>query len=61
MDAASLEPRGMGDSWAQALLPLSANPALRLKYLNLLGHIRFGKILEDLDTFAGRLPPLLPS
>lgn len=43
----------MSDSLSELIIPLS-DIAARQKYLNpSLKGIRFGRILEDLDTFAG--------
>lgn len=45
--------RRMSDSLSELIIPLS-DIAARQKYLNpSLKGIRFGRILEDLDTFAG--------
>jgi acyl-coenzyme A thioesterase 9 len=34
------------------VVPLGSDPSMRLQYVNNLNQTRFGKILEDLDTFA---------
>ncbi|KAI8514049.1 Acyl-coenzyme A thioesterase 9, mitochondrial [Branchiostoma belcheri] len=47
-----LTPRRSADSRQQAVIPLSTNERLREKYINFFKGIRFGRILEDLDTFA---------
>ncbi|XP_067848594.1 acyl-coenzyme A thioesterase 9, mitochondrial-like isoform X2 [Heptranchias perlo] len=44
--------RRMKDSYLEAYLPLGSQPALREKYVNVHEHIRFGRILEDLDSFG---------
>ncbi|XP_038658706.1 acyl-coenzyme A thioesterase 9, mitochondrial-like isoform X2 [Scyliorhinus canicula] len=44
--------RRMKDSYLEAYLPLGSQPNLREKYLNVHEHVRFGKILEDLDSFG---------
>lgn len=36
-----------------AIIPLGSKPERRLEYLNYRDTVRFGQILEDLDTFAG--------
>ncbi|XP_064638232.1 acyl-coenzyme A thioesterase 9, mitochondrial-like isoform X2 [Lineus longissimus] len=50
---ADLPMRTMSDSYWEALIPLGSNTALRDMYLNFHKTVRFGKIMEDLDTFAG--------
>ncbi|KAL4220302.1 Acyl-coenzyme A thioesterase 9 [Mactra antiquata] len=42
----------MSDSFRKAIIPLGSKPGLKEKYINYYGGIRFGRILEDLDTFA---------
>ncbi|XP_048458508.1 acyl-coenzyme A thioesterase 9, mitochondrial [Rhincodon typus] len=44
--------RRMKDSYLEAYLPLGSQPNLREKYLNVHKHVRFGRILEDLDSFG---------
>ncbi|XP_053403174.1 acyl-coenzyme A thioesterase 9, mitochondrial-like [Mercenaria mercenaria] len=44
--------RSMSDSYRKAIIPLGSNPQLKEKYINYYNGIRFGRILEDLDTFA---------
>ncbi|XP_060582768.1 acyl-coenzyme A thioesterase 9, mitochondrial-like isoform X1 [Ruditapes philippinarum] len=44
--------RSMSDSFRKAIIPLGSNPRLKEKYTNYYNGIRFGRILEDLDTFA---------
>ncbi|XP_021346919.1 acyl-coenzyme A thioesterase 9, mitochondrial-like [Mizuhopecten yessoensis] len=44
--------RTMKDSYQEAVIPLGSNPDTREKYVNFYDGIRFGRILEDLDTFA---------
>ena len=46
--------RRMAESYQEVLIPLSSKPELQEKYINWFKTIRIGKILEDLDTFAGR-------
>ena len=46
----------MSDSFRKAIIPLGSNPRLKEKYINYYNGIRFGRILEDLDTFAGKFP-----
>ena len=45
--------RRMSDSYREAVIPLGSDPKVTEKYLNFYKGIRFGRILEDLDTFAG--------
>lgn len=44
--------RNMMASYRMAIIPIGSNPELSDKYRNIHGGIRFGRILEDLDTFA---------
>jgi acyl-coenzyme A thioesterase 9 len=39
-------------SASTCLIPLASQPEVRLHYVNKTNMTRFGKILEDLDTFA---------
>ncbi|XP_025790279.1 acyl-coenzyme A thioesterase 9, mitochondrial [Puma concolor] len=48
-----LPPRRMKDSYIEVLLPLGSQPELREKYLTVQNTIRFGRILEDLDSLGG--------
>lgn len=45
--------RKMKDSVQEVIIPLGSNPAEHDKYLNFYGTVRFGKLLEDMDTLAG--------
>lgn len=47
-----LQPRSLGWSAREALLPFSTDKALRDSYKGFFGDIRIGKILEDLDAFV---------
>ncbi|XP_045711919.1 acyl-coenzyme A thioesterase 9, mitochondrial isoform X2 [Phyllostomus hastatus] len=47
-----LPPRRMKDSYVEVLLPLGSQPELREKYLTVQNAIRFGRILEDLDSLG---------
>lgn len=51
--------RSMNDSFDVAILPLSNNIDLQEKYLSYLGHIRWGRLMEDMDIFAGDIELLL--
>ncbi|XP_028289830.1 acyl-coenzyme A thioesterase 9, mitochondrial isoform X2 [Gouania willdenowi] len=42
----------MRDSFQEVLLPLGSEPLLREKYLTFHNTVRFGRILEDLDSLA---------
>lgn len=46
------EERNMNDSLIQVYLPFLENKELFGDYVNIIGGIRFGKIMEDLDVFA---------
>ncbi|XP_050394841.1 acyl-coenzyme A thioesterase 9, mitochondrial [Patella vulgata] len=45
--------RSIKDSYREVVIPLGSDPALQSKYTNFYKGIRFGRIMEDLDTFAG--------
>ena len=45
----------MHESYAEALIPLGDQPHLRNKYANFLKAVRIGRLLEDLDTMAGKI------
>uniref|UniRef100_A0A8C5WL37 HotDog ACOT-type domain-containing protein n=1 Tax=Leptobrachium leishanense TaxID=445787 RepID=A0A8C5WL37_9ANUR len=47
-----LPARKMKDSYIEVLLPLGSQPQLREKYLNVYNNVRFGRILEDLDSLG---------
>ncbi|XP_004710048.2 acyl-coenzyme A thioesterase 9, mitochondrial [Echinops telfairi] len=47
-----LPPRRMQDSYTEVLLPLGSQPELREKYLTVQNTVRFGRILEDLDSLG---------
>nr|XP_006628062.2 PREDICTED: LOW QUALITY PROTEIN: acyl-coenzyme A thioesterase 9, mitochondrial [Lepisosteus oculatus] len=47
-----LPARKMKDSYIEVHLPLGSQPELREKYLNVHNSVRFGRILEDLDSLA---------
>jgi len=46
-------PKAPSESKSKKILPFGTNAALRSKYLNPFGDIRFGLLLEDLDALAG--------
>uniref|UniRef100_A0A8C7TQF6 Acyl-CoA thioesterase 9 n=1 Tax=Oncorhynchus mykiss TaxID=8022 RepID=A0A8C7TQF6_ONCMY len=50
--------RRMKDSYIEAHLPLGTDPTLREKYLNYLKGVRFGRILEDLDSLLSLISPV---
>uniref|UniRef100_A0A8C8VDS4 Acyl-CoA thioesterase 9 n=1 Tax=Pelusios castaneus TaxID=367368 RepID=A0A8C8VDS4_9SAUR len=47
-----LPPRKMSDSYIEVILPLGSQPELRETYLNVHNSVRFGRILEDLDSLG---------
>ncbi|XP_068126156.1 acyl-coenzyme A thioesterase 9, mitochondrial isoform X2 [Hyperolius riggenbachi] len=47
-----LPPRRMKDSYTEVMLPLGSQPEIREKYLNVDNKVRFGRILEDLDSLG---------
>ena len=50
---AELKAERMSESYAEAVIPLGERPELRNKYSNFQKGVRFGRLLEDLDTMAG--------
>uniref|UniRef100_A0A8C5VKB4 Acyl-CoA thioesterase 9 n=1 Tax=Microcebus murinus TaxID=30608 RepID=A0A8C5VKB4_MICMU len=48
----ALSPRRMKDSYIEVLLPLGSEPELRENYLTVQNTVRFGRILEDLDSLG---------
>ena len=48
-----LKKQRMFESYAEAIIPLGDQPELRNKYSNFQKTVRFGRLLEDLDTMAG--------
>ena len=53
-DQSQLEKHRMSESYAEAIIPLGDRPELRNRYANFKQTVRFGRLLEDLDTMAGR-------
>lgn len=47
-----LPPRSMQDSFSSAIIPLSTDVTLRDTYTTLLGRVRLGRLMEDMDIFA---------
>ena len=45
------------DSWDSAIIPLGSEERLREKYVSFMGGVRMGRLLEDLDVFAGEWLP----
>lgn len=54
--ADDLPARSMQDSFTSAIIPLSTDVALQDKYVTILGHVRLGRLMEDMDLFAGECP-----
>ncbi len=50
LSALQKQPR---DSFVRVLLPLASSPALQAAMLNARGHLRVGRLLEEMDAFAG--------
>ena len=49
-----LPPKRLFDSYDEALIPLRSDAnGIREEYNNAFRHVRFGRLLEDLDMFAG--------
>ncbi len=53
-DRSELPARRMKDSFVTAVIPLSRDPVMRERYVTYYGTVRVGRLLEDLDVFAGR-------
>lgn len=49
-----LPARSMQDSFTSAIIPLSSDYELRDKYVTFLGSCRLGRLMEDMDLFAGK-------
>ncbi|XP_060648274.1 acyl-coenzyme A thioesterase 9, mitochondrial isoform X1 [Drosophila nasuta] len=47
-----LPARSMQDSYTHAILPLSVDEMARERYINHLGRVRMGRLMEELDMFA---------
>ncbi|KAF9992575.1 hypothetical protein BGZ80_005027 [Entomortierella chlamydospora] len=45
----------MHDSYTEIILPFAKDKALLEEYINFGGHVRHGKIMEDLDALAGAI------
>lgn len=50
-----LPTRSLLDSYTSALLPLEENELSRERYINHSGSVRMGRIMEELDLFAGTI------
>ncbi|PRP81190.1 hypothetical protein PROFUN_02024 [Planoprotostelium fungivorum] len=50
-----LTPKKPSDSIVEISLPFGSNSELRDQYLSPFGHIRIGRLLEDLDAMAGNI------
>lgn len=48
-----LPARRMQDSYTRATLPLGVDEMAREHYINHLGRVRMGRLMEELDMFAG--------
>ncbi len=46
--------RTMQDSFCWSRIPLGSDTRLREKYVNFHNHVRFGRLMEDLDTMSGK-------
>ncbi len=51
-DSSLLKKHRMKESYAEAIIPLGDEPLLRNRYINFQNSVRFGRLLEDLDTMA---------
>ncbi|XP_037928136.1 acyl-coenzyme A thioesterase 9, mitochondrial-like [Teleopsis dalmanni] len=47
-----LPPRSMQESFTYAIIPFSVEKTLQDKYVALFGHIRMGRLMEDMDLFG---------
>lgn len=50
--SSQLSKHRMHESYAEAVIPLETEPELRNRYANFQQAVRFGRLLEDLDTMA---------
>lgn len=50
-----LPSRAPSDSFDTAFIPLSKSQSLQEKYITFLGHVRTGRLMEDMDLFAGMI------
>lgn len=50
-----LPKRSMSDSFAAAVIKLSNDRKLQDKYTTFLGQVRVGRLLENMDMFAGKI------
>jgi len=48
-----LPPRRMKDSFVSAIIPLKNKLDIRERYVTVEGHVRIGRVIEDMDVFAG--------
>uniref|UniRef100_A0A182UDD6 Uncharacterized protein n=1 Tax=Anopheles melas TaxID=34690 RepID=A0A182UDD6_9DIPT len=51
----ALPPRSMQDSFTSAIIPLTTDKILKDKYVGFMGNVRVGRLMEDMDMFAGKL------
>lgn len=51
--------RTMRDSFTSAIIPLSNDVVLQDKYITFLSRVRIGRLLEDMDLFAGNTNVLI--
>lgn len=49
-----LPPRSMQDSFTSAIIPLTTDKILKDKYVGFMGNVRLGRLMEDMDMFAGK-------
>ncbi|XP_054266667.1 acyl-coenzyme A thioesterase 9, mitochondrial-like [Macrosteles quadrilineatus] len=47
-----LPQRSIKDSFQCAMIPLSSSVSLQERYVSILGNVRFGRLMEDMDIFA---------
>ena len=47
-----LPPRSMRDSYSKVIIPLSKDKLLQGRYASIMGHVRIGRLLEDVDSFG---------
>ncbi|XP_035904014.1 acyl-coenzyme A thioesterase 9, mitochondrial-like isoform X1 [Anopheles stephensi] len=50
----ALPPRSMQDSFTSAIIPLTTDKILKDKYVGFMGNVRVGRLMEDMDMFAGK-------
>lgn len=51
----TLPARKLKDSFVTSVVPLKTRPEIRERYVSTGGKVRIGRLLEDMDVFAGNV------